>query len=66
MFLLVKNNYEYASKSIETKQLERYRACTDAFDAFFAQYPESAYLKEAELMARMAAKQIEKLKLKQE
>ena len=66
MFLLVKNNYEYASKSIETKQLERYRACTDAFDAFFAQYPESAYLKEAEQMARMAAKQIEKLKSKQE
>lgn len=61
MFLIVKNNYEYASKSVRGKQLERYRACTDAFDAFFARFPESTYLGEAESMARNSAQVIEKL-----
>ncbi len=63
-FLLVKNNFIFAKKSIEKKKMERYRDCMEAFQAFKINYPQSSFLKEAQKYAEDASKQIEKIENK--
>ena len=64
--ILVKNNYEYASKSVDSKKLERYTACVDAFNSMKASYPYSRLLTEAQKIATDAATKIQKINNKTE
>jgi len=59
--MLVKNNYNYAKKSVEQKQLERYYASLDAYNQLQSQFPESKYLTEAAKYASLVQKQIDKI-----
>lgn len=59
--ILVKNNYEFASKSVESKKLERYTACIDAFNGMKVSYPYSLLLPEAQKYADDAAAKIQKI-----
>lgn len=59
--ILVKNNYEFASKSVESKKLERYTACIDAFNAMKVAYPYSLHLSEAKKFAEDATLKIQKI-----
>lgn len=59
--ILVKNNYEFASKSVESKKLERYAACVDAFNSMRASYPYSLHLSEAKKIAEEATAKIQKI-----
>ena len=59
--ILVKNNYEFASKSVESKKLERYTACVDAFNSMKVSYPYSLHLAEAQKIADEAAVKIQKI-----
>ena len=59
--ILVKNNYEFASKSVESKKLERYTACVDAFNSMRANYPYSLHLSEAKKIAEEATAKIQKI-----
>lgn len=58
LFLLVKSNYEFASKSVESKKKERYLACAEAYDALKVQFPESKFLPEAKIMYEDALNKI--------
>lgn len=59
--ILVKNNYEFASKSVEGKKMERYTACVDAFNSMKVSYPYSLLLPEAKKYADEAAAKIQKI-----
>lgn len=43
-YLIVKSQYEYAKRSLETKQLERYEQAITYANQFAEKYPESKYL----------------------
>ena len=62
VYILVKNNHEYAKKSVNTKKRERYQACIDAFKIMQAQYPNSGYYTDAKKLADDAQQQINKIK----
>jgi outer membrane protein assembly factor BamD len=62
MYLIVKTNYIYASKSTEVKKRERLQSTIDAYNKFISYFPEnSKYGKEAESYFAVAKKQIENL-----
>lgn len=58
LFLLVKSNYEFATKSVDSKKKERFLACAEAYDALKVQFPESNFLPEAKIMYDNALNQI--------
>ena len=62
VFILVKNNHEFARKSVNSKKKERYQACVDAFKIMQAQYPNSGYYMDAKKLADDALQQINKIK----
>jgi outer membrane protein assembly factor BamD len=61
LYYLVKNNFEYAKKSINVKQQERYIECTEAFDKLRIFFPDSEFIAEAKLIAENAQKEITKI-----
>ena len=61
MFVLAKNEYEYASKSVVAKKEERFRACIEHCNAAMTKFPESKYQKELKQYADNAYKHIAKL-----
>jgi len=61
LFLLVKNNYNFAKKSVENKKYFRYKDCLDAYDTLLKLYPESTYLTDAKKIVNDAENQIKKL-----
>ena len=64
--ILVKNNYEFASKSVDSKKLERYTACVDAFNSMKANFPYSRLLPDSQKIANEAAAKIQKINNKTE
>ena len=64
-YILVKNNHEFAKKSVNTKKYERYQACIDAFDALKLSYADSQFVAQAQPLADDAKKFIAKLIEKQ-
>ena len=62
VYILVKNNYEFARKSVNSKKKERYQACVDAYKIMQAQYPNSGYYMDAKKLADDALLQISKIK----
>jgi len=61
LLILIKNNYDYARKSVEQKKYYRYKDCMDAYDMLQSQYPENSYLAEGKKIAGDAENQIKKL-----
>lgn len=62
VYILVKNNHEFARKSVNSKKKERFQACVDAFKIMQAQYPNSGYYTDAKKLADDALQQINKIK----
>ena len=62
VYILVKNNHEYAKKSVNKKKRERFQACIDAFKIMQAQYSNSGYYMDAKKLADDAQEQINKIK----
>lgn len=62
VYILVKNNHEYAKKSVNKKKRERFQACIDAFKIMQAQYPNSGFYMDAKKLADDAQDQINKIK----
>ena len=63
-FILVKNNYQYAKKSVKGKMRERFEACITAYDNLVFNCPESPLVADAVKYRDEAKKQIEKLNKK--
>lgn len=61
LFIWVKNNYEYALKSVETKKINRFQMVIDVKNKLLAKYPASTYLEEAYKLAADAEKRMTKL-----
>lgn len=60
MYLIVKSNYTYAVKSIDTKKTERLKSTVDAYNKFASFFPkESKYSRDAEFYYTNAKKQLE-------
>ena len=59
--ILVKNNYDYARKSVENKKYFRYKDCLDAFETLQKNYPESSYLADVKKIVADAENQIKKM-----
>lgn len=62
VYILVKNNFEYAKKSVTSKKRERYQACIDAYKIMQAKFPNSGYYSDAKKLADDAQAQINKIK----
>lgn len=60
-FLLFKANYHYAAGSIDSKKKERFALATSAYKRFSASYPESKFLREADLYNEKINLQLSKL-----
>ncbi len=56
MFLIVKSNYEYASRSMYDKMKERFQGTVEAYLTFKEEFPESKHLKEADRINTNASK----------
>lgn len=64
-YLIVKSHYQFAAKSIESKQEERYNETVEEYNKFKALFPKSTYLNELEDLhtkVKMALAEIEKAK----
>jgi outer membrane protein assembly factor BamD len=61
LFIMMKNNYEYAMKSVEAKKLERFQMVIDVKNKLKAKYPTSPYLAEAEKISNEVEKRMAKL-----
>lgn len=62
VFILIKNNHEFAHKSVNSKKRERYQACIDAFGIMRARFPDSIFYSDAKKLADDAIAQINKIK----
>jgi outer membrane protein assembly factor BamD len=60
LYTLLKNNYDFARKSVLQKQYHRYKDCLDAYEMLQMQYPESSYIEEGKKIANDATAQINK------
>ena len=56
-----KTYYDYAENSVPDKKKERYEACIERYNTLTYLYPESAYLKDAEVVANKARKKLENI-----
>jgi outer membrane protein assembly factor BamD len=60
MYLIVKTNYTYATKSIPKKKFERFKSTVDSYNKFASYFPQdSKYAREAEGYYSSAKKQLE-------
>jgi outer membrane protein assembly factor BamD len=60
LYTLLKNNYDYARKSVVQKQYNRFKDCLDAYEMLQMQYPESSYVEEGKKIALDVATRINK------
>ncbi len=59
-YLIIRSNYLLALYSIESKKQERFKAAVDSYTKFVDLYPNSQYMKEAEMVYTSALKNLEK------
>ena len=60
LYILLKNNYDFARKSVAQKQYNRYKDCLDVYEMLQMQYPESSYVEESKKIVLDATAQIKK------
>ncbi|MDL2312182.1 outer membrane protein assembly factor BamD [Bacteroidales bacterium OttesenSCG-928-B11] len=63
-YLLVQSNFDYAKKSVDSKQMERYLQCLDAFETLKANHPVSPLVEQAAKIVAEAEKNMEKINAK--
>jgi outer membrane protein assembly factor BamD len=61
LYILIRNNYDFARRSVENKKYNRYKDCIEAFETMQVQYPENSFLAEGKKLANEAENQIKKL-----
>jgi outer membrane protein assembly factor BamD len=60
-YIIVASNFEYAKKSIEIKQLERYLTTKESVATYYAQYPKGEYYAAVKRIEEKTLKEIEDL-----
>jgi outer membrane protein assembly factor BamD len=61
LFILIKNNYDFARKSVENKKYHRFKDCLEACETLQLQYPDNIYLTDSKKIAEEVENQIMKL-----
>jgi len=61
LFILVRNNFDFARRSVEHKRYHRFKDCLEAFEMLQTRYPESSFVADARKIADEAANQIRRL-----
>jgi outer membrane protein assembly factor BamD len=61
LYVLIKNNYDFARKSVESKKYNRYKDCLEAYETLQMQYPDNSFLADSKKLALDAENQIKKL-----
>lgn len=64
-YLVVRSNFLMALNSVDKKKQERFKTTVDSYLKFVDNYPNSKYLKEAEMVYTSALKNLEKYNTKQ-
>ena len=59
LYTILKARYIYASKSIETKQQERFELTLESYDEFISEFPESQYSEEVKDIYQKSLTQLE-------
>ena len=59
--ILIRNNFDFARRSVEHKKYYRFKDVVDAFEILQTQYPESNFITESRKLADEAALQMRKL-----
>lgn len=59
LFRILKSYYYFATRSIPSKQAERYQSALDAYNELVFQYPETQYIREARSIQQNVLKKIE-------
>lgn len=59
LYYSIKSYYYYATGSVRSKKIERFREAADLYKKFVDLYPDSHYMKEVKYMADKAMKEIE-------
>jgi Uncharacterized protein conserved in bacteria len=54
LYMIVKSAYEYANNSIPEKRRERFQEMIDNYYTLIAEYPDTKYKKEIEVMLKVA------------
>jgi outer membrane protein assembly factor BamD len=58
LYYIMKSNFKYASKSIDTKRKERFTATIESCDDLLTSFPKTLYLKEARSMQKEAQAEV--------
>ncbi|MEI6749024.1 MAG: outer membrane protein assembly factor BamD [Bacteroidales bacterium] len=58
LYFILKSNYKYASKSIDTKRKERFTAAIESYDDLVSSFPKTLYIKEARTMQKDSQNEI--------
>jgi outer membrane protein assembly factor BamD len=61
LYVLIQNNFDFARKSIESKQYYRYKDCVEAFEMLLVRFPESSFVTLGKKIADEALVQINRL-----
>ena len=61
LFILIRNNYDFARKSVEHKKYFRFKDCIEAFQTLQAQFPESSFIADSKKIVTEAENQIKKM-----
>jgi len=61
LFILVRNNFDFARRSVEHKKYHRFKDCLEAFEMLQTRYPESNFVADARRIVDEAANQIRRL-----
>ena len=61
LFILMKNNYDFARRSVDSKKYFRFKDCLETFETLQLQYPESSFIAEGKKIVAEVENQIKKL-----
>lgn len=62
LYLIIKANYDYAKKSVENKQYERYNNVVIAYNNYYSKFPDGEHSKDAMKIMRNAKSKLSTLK----
>jgi len=61
LYILIRNNFDFARKSVDSKKYFRFKDCLEAFETLQLQYPDNHFLADSKKIATEAENQIKKL-----
>jgi len=61
LYILLKNNYDFARRSVDSKKYFRYKDCLETYEMLQLQYPESTFIADSKKIVLDVENQIKKL-----